>query len=378
MKKLSILILLHLSLALPATGLADSDPQLTASQLKQLRARIDLIEKQIHDMRDQHDRAEAELRKTETRISDLNRSIRKLDAEIATQQQELLEIGHKMLKQNQRLADNNQILREQIRTAYISGREAYIKLLLSQRDPQQLGRMLIYYDYITKARVGEINQVRDDLDELRRLSRRQQSAQERLRSLRGRKDKERASLKQSQAHRQVLLVQLSQKIEDKEVELARLKENEARLERLLNELTTALSDIPVVTGKQPFASLKGKLKWPLPGRIVANYGSRRNRNLHWKGVVLDGKADAEVRAISHGRVAFSDWLRGYGLLTIIDHGDGYMSLYGQNQSLYKRTGDWVQQGEVIAKSGENAKGKGELYFEIRHHGKPVNPKRWCH
>jgi septal ring factor EnvC (AmiA/AmiB activator) len=377
LERLGTLLLLLVLAPMPSVLWADGDPHLTASQLKKLRERIESIQGEIRTMRGQHDRAEAELRKTETRISQLNRSIRKLDGEIAAQQAELKEIGHKMRGQNRRLAQNNQALREQVRSAYISGQEAYIKLLLNQRDPQQLGRMLVYYDYITRARVDEIDTVRQSLDELRRLSRREQAAQEHLHRLRGRKDDERAALKLNQAHRQVLLAQLSEKIEDKEVELARLKEDESRLEKLLNELTTALSDIPAVPDTQPFASLKGRLAWPLKGKVVADYGSRRKRGLRWKGVVLDGRPDAEVRAISHGRVAFSDWLRGYGLLTIIDHGDGYMSLYGQNQSLYKNTGDWVEAGEVIAKSGENGKGKGELYFEIRHRGKPVNPKRWC-
>ena len=377
LKHLGILLILFGLPALPAAVQADDDPHLTAGQLKQLRTRIETIQVEIEKMRGQHDRAEAELRKTETRISDLTRSIRKLDGEIAAQGKELEEIGRQMRGQTNRLAQNNQALREQVRAAYISGQEAYIKLLLNQRDPQQLGRMLVYYDYITRARVDEIDTVRESLDELRKLSRREQAAQDRMSRLRSRKDDERAALKLNQAHRQVLLAQLSQKIEDKEVELARLKEDESRLEKLLNELTTALSDIPAVPDQQPFARLRGKLSWPLQGKVVVEYGSQRNRNLKWKGVVLDGRSDAEVRAISRGRVAFSDWLRGYGLLTIIDHGDGYMSLYGQNQSLYKRTGDWVERGEVIAKSGDNGSGKGELYFEIRHHGKPVNPTRWC-
>ena len=372
----TLLILLALPPALSAAK-SDSDPHLTASQLKQLRARIDTIQSQIQQMRSQADRTEAELRKTETRISDLTRSIRRLDQDIHEQQVELEQIGRQMHGQTSRLMQNRQALQEQVRAAYISGQEAYLKLLLNQRDPQQLGRMLVYYDYINRARVGEIEVVKQSLDELERLKQRQQTAQQHMQQLRSRQDDERDALKLSQARRQGLLAQLSQKIEDKEIELVRLKEDESRLEQLLNELTTALSDIPAVPSQQPFARLQGKLSWPLQGKVVADYGSRRNRGLQWKGVMLDGRSEAEVHAISHGRVAFSDWLRGYGLLTIIDHGDGYMSLYGQNQSLYKRTGDWVERGEVIAKSGESSTGSGRLYFEIRHHGKPVNPTRWC-
>ncbi|MBD3669636.1 MAG: peptidoglycan DD-metalloendopeptidase family protein [Gammaproteobacteria bacterium] len=372
-----IIALLPLCL-LPMPVQADSDPHLTAQQLKQLRRNIDDIQQQLTRMRGEADRTEQLLRKTELRIDRLTRSIRKLDGEIRQQQDELESIGRKMGQERRNLQQNREELTEQVRAAYISGQEAYLKMLLNQRDPQVLGRMLVYYDYVNRARADEIGKARDALTELRELNRRQQQAQERLQGLRTRHESERVELGEKRSQRKQLLAELSTEIEDKEVELARLRADESRLQRLLNDLTTALSDIPTVPDQQaPFASLKGRLSWPLQGRIEAGYGSKRSRNLRWKGVVLDGPEGAEVRAISHGRVAFSDWLRGYGLLTIIDHGDGYMSLYGQNQSLYKNTGDWVSRDEVIARAGETDTERGRLYFEIRHRGQPVDPARWC-
>ena len=139
-------------------------------------------------------------------------------------------------------------------------------------------------------------------------------------------------------------------------------------------------DLPTEQGeRKAFAGLRGKLKWPSRGRLANRYGSRRKEGkLKWQGVMIKAPEGTEVTAISHGRIAFSDWLRGFGLLTIIDHGDGYMSLYGGNQSLYKEVGDWVEAGDVIASVG-NSGGHREtaLYFEIRHNGKPTNPLKWC-
>ncbi|MDH5184929.1 MAG: peptidoglycan DD-metalloendopeptidase family protein, partial [Gammaproteobacteria bacterium] len=277
-----------------------------------------------------------------------------------------------------RLSGNQNALKQQVRAAYISGQEAYLKLILSQRDPQRLGRMLIYYDYLNHARLEEIDGLQTTLQKLESLNKRKQETQKELKNLLQRKETDKQAMEVSQKQRQLLLAQLAIKLEDKEVELAQLKEDEQRLHTLLNDLTEALSDIPAVPKQlQAFASLKGTLAWPVSGKLEASYGTRRSRGLRWKGVVLDASKDNQVKVVSHGRIAFSDWLRGYGLLSIVDHGNGYMSLYGQNHSLYKKVGDWVEKGEIIAEAGENGSEQAQLYFEIRHRGKPVNPQRWC-
>lgn len=359
-------------------AVADSDPHLTASQLKQLRGHISTIQTQIDQLRGQRQQTERKLRDAERRISILGNSIRQLNRRIKRQRKDLQRIQRDIAQQSSRLGGNQLALKQQVRAAYISGKEAYLKLILSQQDPQRLGRMLIYYDYLNHARVEEIDGLQTILQKLERLNRRKQETQKDLKGLLQRKESDRLAMEASQRQRKTFLAQLAIKLEDKEVELAQLKEDEQRLYRLLNDLTEALSDIPAVPEQlRAFGSLKGKLSWPVSGKLEAKYGTRRSRGLLWKGVLLDASKDHQVRVVSHGRIAFSDWLRGYGLLTIVDHGNGYMSLYGQNHSLYKKAGDWVESGEIIAEAGENGSERPRLYFEIRHRGKPVNPQRWC-
>jgi septal ring factor EnvC (AmiA/AmiB activator) len=187
------------------------------------------------------------------------------------------------------------------------------------------------------------------------------------------------TLTQRQQERQQLLARLQEQMRSKGTELEQLTRDEQRLQELVRSLRELLSDIPAAPGdSRPFPSRKGKLDWPVQGSLVASFGSRRAvGDLTWRGILIRAPRGAEVRAVSHGRVAFADWLRGFGLLIIVDHGDGYMTLYGHNQGLYKEAGEWVETGEVIAGVGDGGDlGEAGLYFEVRHKGRPVNPASW--
>jgi septal ring factor EnvC (AmiA/AmiB activator) len=158
-----------------------------------------------------------------------------------------------------------------------------------------------------------------------------------------------------------------------------LKANQSALEKVLRAVQESMADLPANLGNSPFASLQGKLKWPAQGRMVHHFGAYREQGaLRWNGVLIAAPPGSPVRAVHHGRVVFADWMRGFGNLIIVDHGGGYMSLYGHNESLLKGPGDWVRGGETLATSG-NSGGQSQagLYFEIRHKGTPVNPARWC-
>ncbi|MCW8851123.1 MAG: peptidoglycan DD-metalloendopeptidase family protein, partial [Gammaproteobacteria bacterium] len=162
--------------------------------------------------------------------------------------------------------------------------------------------------------------------------------------------------------------------------LNNLETSRGRIENLLKSLGELLADIPTSPSEtQPFVSQKGKLPWPVNGRFLNNFGQSKNYgDLKWNGVLIKAELGTPVRVVSHGRVAFSDWLQGFGFITIVDHGDGYMSLYGHNESLFKQTGDWVQAGEVIATAGDSGgQPTSAVYFEIRSRGKPINPSKWC-
>lgn len=182
-----------------------------------------------------------------------------------------------------------------------------------------------------------------------------------------------------QQHRKSTLAKLNTRITRQNLALSQLKEDKAELERILEEVTQALASMKLPGNNQPFASFRGKLSWPVSGKISHRFGSSRVAGkLNWDGVMINAAGGTQVKAIYHGRIVFSDYLRGHGMLLIIDHGDGYMSLYAHNQILYKVAGDWVSEGETIATVGSTGgRSAPGLYFEIRHRGKPDNPAKWC-
>ena len=266
-----------------------------------------------------------------------------------------------------------------MRAAFVIGRQGFLKLLLDQRDPGAVSRNLRYYDYFNRARARRIHAVTKELDRIDTLRASIAHQMDALHRLQARQRQEKGSLQDQQRARGEVLAKVNARIKTRSQRLARMVDNEHRLETLLQRLRQALSDIPDTAGNLPFRRLKGRLQWPSKGTIENRFGdSRRLGNLKWHGVLIDAGMGADVHAVYHGRVAFADWLRGFGLLIIIDHGDGYMSLYGHNQSLYKEVGDWVETGEVIASVG-NSGGRNHpgLYFEIRHNGVPTNPVLWC-
>ncbi|MGB5519316.1 MAG: peptidoglycan DD-metalloendopeptidase family protein, partial [Gammaproteobacteria bacterium] len=192
--------------------------------------------------------------------------------------------------------------------------------------------------------------------------------------------KQKNSLLSQRLKKNQLLSRLEQKISNQEKNLTELEGSRSRIETLLKSLGELLADIPQSPSDlRPFRQQKGKMPWPASGPFLATYGEPRNKGgLKWNGVLISTKHGTPVRAVSHGRVAFADWLQGFGFIIIIDHGEGYMSLYGHNETLVKQAGDWVEAGEVIAASGDSG---GQpfpgVYFEIRLRGKPINPRRWC-
>ncbi|HED18817.1 MAG TPA: peptidase M23, partial [Gammaproteobacteria bacterium] len=265
------------------------------------------------------------------------------------------------------------------RVAYAMGRQQQVKLLLNQEQPSVAGRMLTYFGYFSRARMVQIDSIHATMEALRET---EASIQGKTRILGGLHDRRQSAserLREKKQARKQVLVQINSELQNQSGELRRLGENEKQLQKLLASLQELLADIPAELSQQPFRSLKGKLHWPARGRLTARFGNRRGSSgLVWQGVMISAPEGTRVRAVSQGRVAFADWMRGFGLLLIIDHGEGYMSLYGHNQALYKEVGEWVDTGEVVATLGTSGgQTRSGLYFELRHNGRPVNPVRWC-
>jgi septal ring factor EnvC (AmiA/AmiB activator) len=276
-----------------------------------------------------------------------------------------------------RLGDERGALGRQVRLSYMLGREELIKLVLNQESPTTLGRMVVYYDYLNRARSERIGHVSAELESLQELVAAARAAEAELGRLTAAREQELASLESSRRRRAEVIQELESGLESSGHELESLRADEKRLTDLVNELDDILREFPIGAA-EPFVNLKGRLPWPVGGRIVEDYGEARNGGpLRWNGVVLEAERGAPVRAIYYGRVAFSDWLPGLGLLLIVDHGNRYLSLYGYNEVLLKESGDWVEPGEVLAQVGDSSgRARAGLYFELRYRGEPVDPHAW--
>jgi septal ring factor EnvC (AmiA/AmiB activator) len=259
----------------------------------------------------------------------------------------------------------------------MTGREELFKLLLSQETPATLGRMLVYYDYFNRARSVRISAVGAELAHLAALAVDSRRVEEELERLLAAQAREIEAQEAWRAERRRALERLETSIEAGGGEIETLKGEEERLTALVIELGELMAGFPE-DAELPFASLKGRLAWPVEGGQSRRYGQLRDGGpLRWNGVLLAADAGTPVRAVYRGRVAFSDWLPGLGLLIIVDHGDGYMSLYGHNEALLRESGEWVAPGDSIAQVGDSGgQAQTGLYFEIRHNGEPVDPGQW--
>ncbi|OQW94449.1 MAG: hypothetical protein BWK79_05875 [Beggiatoa sp. IS2] len=349
----------------------------TVEQLQQLDARIEALQAQMHDTRSEYGRLQRLLQSREEEMGTAAERLETLNEELTDAKRALTDLQDKQTVQFKQLQMQRQILAQQIRAAYSVGRQDYLKLLLNQQDPFAIGRVLTYYQYINRARVQQIVHIKDALLHLQTL---QQAINQETTSLDELITKQ-ASKKQefdlNFSERQRILEQLANTLESQDKELKRLQEDKHQLQALLGTLEETFKDVPQPPGQQTFAKLQGQLPYPVSGKLIKRFGEQLVNTLKWQGVLITANAGEKVQAIADGRVAFAQWFRNLGLLVIIDHGKGYMSLYAHNQSLYAKTGDWVKAGDIIASVGNSGgHDKPALYFEIRRQGVPVNPLLW--
>lgn len=375
-----LLALLLTAWLMPLCQAADDDLEAKTRQLNQVKSRIESVHQQMISTESQRDEQSRGLQKTEEQIGLIARRIRVTDQSLQRQQRELAELEAERGDARLKLDKHQSTLERQIRAAYAMGRQEKVKILLNQQDPAVVSRVMVYYDYFNQARIVQMSMIKESLRELNRIEREIAQEELRLQQLQAKNNNERQQLEAAQKGRLLIITSLDKQLKDKGQELDNLKSDENQLQSLISNIQEALSDLPLdPTAHEPFRTRKGRLPWPSSGRLVASFGSQREvGKLKWDGVMIAAPEGREVRAIHHGRVAFADWLRGFGLLLIIDHGDGYMSLYGHNQSLFKETGEWVEPGEVIAQVGSSGgRTTSGIYFGIRHNGAPENPIKWC-
>ena len=379
------LFLFFLVIALIAIGpasaqLSDEEREEKTQELQQLKKQINKMRDELNLVRSKHDKARAELQETESRIGNLVQKLRSLSRKLNNQQRRLSRLKQDRKKYRHAVSQQRHLLEKQIHAAYVIGRQEYMKLLLNQEDPAKMGRAVTYYSYFNKARSQRINQAFESLEKLDSVEKEIQRQTIKFKDLQKQRRRDKAALENTIRARQLAVANLKTQLLSKSEQLNQLVADEQRLEKVLNVIQKMLADIPVEAGKkQLFSRLRGKLAWPVVGKVRKLFGRKRaGGQVSWNGVMIRAREGNNVRAVAGGRVAYADWLRGYGLLIIVDHGRGYMSLYGHNQSLYKETGDWVEAKEVIAAVGKSGGQRTSgLYFEIRYNGKPSNPVKWC-
>jgi murein hydrolase activator len=364
------------SAAAPPPGHPEADAHKTEEQLQAIKTEIERITHEVSTESVERDRLTRELRSAEGAVGqarDALSDVRRERAEDAARRAALA--GEKRTREAQ-LDENRGALAGQMRAAYLIGRQEPLKLLLNQQDPALAGRMFVYYSYFGRARAGQIRLIEDDVQRLAELDSELAAEDEKLAELEKQQRAHLAELEQARERRSLVLANLEVQSRGRAQNLERLKGQQGALEKLLHELRTAMERFPV-EGNDAFMRLRGKLAWPVNGQLVARFGDARAGGVRWDGVLVATERGTPVRAVCDGRVIYADWLPGLGLLAIVDHGDGYLSLYGHNDKLFKAVGEHVAAGDTIAAAGDSGGSpRPELYFEIRKAGRPVDPRPW--
>lgn len=359
-------------------------------ELENLRKRIAAMQREMDKTSESKSEAADALRESERAISNSNRRL----AELAEQQRAADRKINELQEQERRLAGNmaeqQALLGRLLYQQYLNGRQEYLKLLLGSDDPNQLFRDLQYYKYIARSRATWIAALRNDFTALNAVSTATREQRTELKSLRAEQAAQKKTLEKEQHARQRVLSKMSQQLRQQRREFNRLQRDENRLAQLVDKLTKMLAQ-PKSSAlfrnenlpdnrfdDSPFDQLKGKLTLPVKGEVTNQFGAPRpDSTVLWKGLFLRTSTGQAVKAIAAGRVVFADWLRGFGNLLIIDHGQGYMSLYGNNETLYKQVGDMLHGGDVVAAVGNSGGNENSgLYFELRHESKPLDPMKW--
>lgn len=397
----------------------------TKQEIAQAAKDIAELKKQLSKIQQEKSNAEQALKKTETEIGELEKQVQELQQQEKKTEQELDLLDKQKKKLHSSRIEQQKLIAIQARAAYQAGQQEPLRLLLNQQQPEQFSRNLTYYQYIGKARQQQINEFNETIRQISNISAQIAEQHNHLAEQRASLLSKQQSLKTLRQQRQEKVARLSQQQRQETQSLSMRQADQAALNKVLQTIEATLArqaqearaaerkrqqliaeqqrqqaaqlldkQPQPVAGKQPqspmvstavthsggkFSTVRGKLPWPVNGRLIARFGSPRgDTRSKWDGVLISSQAGTQVRAIHPGRVVFADWLRGAGLLVIVDHGDGYLSLYGHNQSLLTRPGDMVKTGQAISTVGNTGgKDQAALYFAIRQQGKPADPTQWC-
>jgi septal ring factor EnvC (AmiA/AmiB activator) len=381
--RLAVAALACLAFPLPA---ADNE------RLETLRLRIERLRNEIAGGEESRAEASDQLRESERAISEANRALRELARKRDGARAELASLNTRQGTVLAEIAARQQRLGRLLTALYLGGEHSNLKLLVMGEDPNQVARELQYYGYVSRAQAVFIKSLRADLGRLRAIEASARDKTAELSAIESEQRSERGRLLGQQAERRRVLDRVSAQLRDQRREVKNLERDEARLSRLVDRLTKVIAaptergrrnervPVPAVDGSEQssFAQLKGKLRLPIKGELVNRFGARRSEGgPQWKGLFIRAASGQDVRVVAAGRVVFAEWMRGFGNLLIVDHGAGYLTIYGNNESVLKAVGEQVRTGDVVATAGATG-GSPEsgLYFEIRRQGKPFDPLKW--
>ena len=372
-----------------STGSVTAATPPNKEELTQLRGRIEALQKRLSAAEGARSEASDALRDSEHAISEANRALRELTGKQREIQLRLSDLQQKGRRAGSNIQSQQRMLSRQLYQQYVGNQPDAVKLLMNREDPNQIARDLHSLTHLARARADLIRGLRTNIRQLDNLAQETRQQSNELAAVQGEQQTQREKLERDKRARRDVLVKVSRQIESQRREISTLQRDEQRLARLVEQIGQVIARsradtlrndrVPdASTDGSAFTELKGKLNLPIRGELRGRFGSpRADGGLSWKGVFIASQPRQEVRAVAAGRVVYADWLRGFGNLLIIDHGGGYMSLYGNNESLFKQVGQPARGGEAVAAVG-NSGGNADygLYFEIRHQGKAFDPLTW--
>jgi septal ring factor EnvC (AmiA/AmiB activator) len=371
-------LLLLVGMVLPAasTLAASSEKNKTEANLKAVQDRIERVRQQVQRDAVEKDRLNRDLNAAEKSVAQARGDLTKVQQQRAERSAARQHLEKERTEREQQRSRTEQNLAAQLRAAYFMGRNEPLKLLLNQRDPAQFGRNLTYYGYFGRLRANQISEINENIAKIDELKAEIEEEDAQLALLEDQNRDRINELDTARRQRGRVLASLEKQSSDRNAVLKRLTQQQAQLERLLKDLSRAIEAAPY-DPNDAFAKLRGKLAWPVAGHVETGFGDTIAGGLRSNGIVIAADRGNAVTAVQEGRVVYADWLPGRGLLIIIDHGNGYMSLYGHNEQLFKQAGATVKAGDTIAAAGDTGgRSKSGLYFEIRRAGKPVDPRPW--
>lgn len=352
---------------------AQQTPQ-AERELQQLQQQIKQTEQQVRQQRRQLQQAEQRLQAADKALAEAARKLRDTQGRQQRLERESANLNRQQQQLQQQLAEQQQLLAEQLKSAYSLGQHDYSRLLLNQQDTGKLERVLTYYQYFNQARLRQLAQINHTVSELDQVKQQLANQQQQLQTELSALQQQQQQLSEARGSQQASVNELQALLKQQGNQLSYLRQNETTLQNTINELRRLAERNRDLSG---LTAGRGKYPWPLRGRVLQRFGQNRQGGLASRGILIQGVSGANVQSIADGRVIYADWLKGYGWVIVVDHGKGFMSLYGHNQSLLKQPGDNVRAGDAIAQVGASG-GQADpgLYFEIREKGEAVNPLNW--